>query len=187
MIVDGLPQWKAYAATSKTRIRPESAKTRASKILALPDVRARYNWLTIEAEKGQKLQPDKPETPKTSTLPEKVDQKSPAPTIISRDEIAAKLSDAIRNGNTAEVVSSAAALLKVMPSLADEEKRSADPAAVVATIASFAGMTGEQILRELGGPRFVAEKILATLKLSAIEARDLFQSIVDQREAKQAS
>ena len=187
LVVNGHTQAAAYQATSKTKVSKESAKVRASQTFALPNVRARLNWLSLEAKNGGKLLQKDTFVEKTLTDAEKVNEKPAAPAIISRDEIAAKLSDAIRNGNTTEVVSSAAALLKVMPSLADEEKRSADPAAVIATIASFAGMTGEQILRELGGPRFVAEKILATLKLTAIEARDLFQSIVDQREVKQAS
>lgn len=95
---------------------------------------------------------------------------------VTRDVLRRKLARALHEaGLPAEISQITQALLKVQPELVvDPAESRPDPALIVSYVASFAGMTPDQVARELGGVRFIADKLCHVTKIPAHEFRDAF-------------
>jgi hypothetical protein len=147
----------------------------------MPEVVARVNWFKMQAKNGAKTPPEDTLQEENRTTSQVSPQNSTLQDI-TQDEIAALITRTLRNKPTAaEVASLTTALLKIKPQLAESERTDKpDPAAVIAYVASFAGMAGKQIIGELGGPRLLVERMCQVLAQTPAQMRDMFQSVVDQ-------
>ena len=159
-----MSQWQCYYVTSKKRVTKLNATARSSEIFARPDVARRVEFLRFQAEKGSK--------PATNTV-KTVSKQGETVTGTGRasmSEIENALSQALRNGTTADKVSAAKQLVAMMPDN-DNDAGAPDPSIFTAWLASIAGSPGPDIVREIGGVRFVADRICAALNMSRDELK----------------
>lgn len=186
----GMTQLDAYVATAKKKVNRDNARTSASSFCCNPKVKLRIAWLRNQAQKGAETPIAAPPPPDTlGNQPEKQPEKAAKsqqgkdPQDITQDEVARIITATLRNKpSAAEVASLTGALLKIRPQLGQDQTRTRpDPAAVVAYLAGFAGMTGRQIVRELGGPRLLVTRLCEAIDISPTELRDMAQSVVSQR------
>ena len=80
----------------------------------------------------------------------------------TREELISIVSEALRSENAtgSDVKGLTATLQSLVPELfTDQAGTKPDPCAVVAYITTWAGASGEQIMAELGGREFLAEKL----------------------------
>jgi hypothetical protein len=192
LVASGFSQGKAYVATSKKRLKLSTAMTRASEIFSRPDVISRRNWLSTNFEMSAKTQnltkadaseASQPYSPLTNSPTQS--KQRPTGKDITQDEIATIIATTLRSRpSAAEVASLTGALLKIRPQLAQDESRAKpDPALVVSYIASFAGMTGKQIVRELGGPKLLVQRLCSILAMTGRELREMIEDATQRSAA----
>ena len=94
---------------------------------------------------------------------------------MTREEATRLLAMAARGGETSETVQALKELRAMMPEVfgTDTDKAARpDPVHIVAAIAGFAGLTGDQVAAQLGGWRLIREKLCAVLRVSNGELLD---------------
>jgi hypothetical protein len=88
----------------------------------------------------------------------------------------------------AEIGQLATTILKVQPELAaDPADNRPDPAAIVAYVASFAGMPPEQVAQELGGVEFIARKLAHVTKIPPREYAEAFIRLAREKDSVKAT
>ena len=188
---DGMSQVDAWRATTKGgRCTPTAATSAASKLFSSPEIRARVDYLRGQREQQARdkaraelgLQPvalpERQEQPATTTT---TTQRGPTRRLDDDDEPLTKaeairlLTRAARHGETPELVRAMAELRQTAPELFGLDAQSIarpDPVAIVTYVASFAGMQGHEIVAQLGGWRFIADKLCAAFRVTLTELVD---------------
>ena len=188
---DGMSQVDAWRATTKGgRCTPTAATSAASKLFSSPEIRARVDYLRGQREQQARdkaraelgLQPvalpERQEQPATTTT---TTQRGPTRRLDDDDEPLTKaeairlLTRAARHGETPELVRAMAELRQTAPELFGLDAQSTarpDPVAIVSYVASFAGMQPHEIVSQLGGWRFIADKLCAAFRCTLTELVD---------------
>ena len=187
---DGMTQVDAWrATTSGGRCTQQAAINSASKLFADPVVRARVAWLTADRERqardkarvelGLQL-PDsheRQEQPATAAAPTQraptrpVDDEEP----LTKAEAVAILTREARHGEAQERFKAFSELRQITPETFGMDAQSLarpDPVAIVTYVASFAGMQPHEIIAQLGGWRFIADKLCAAFRCTLAELVD---------------
>lgn len=146
LVANGMERYAAVQKAKRKRVKYDSARVIASVWQRRPEVRARLDWLTIQAQKEAQKPPEistsKPANVSTHPPPTATRPSAAADTdTITRAELVAQLAYAVRNGSTAEIVQAGGALLKVMPELVgndDATRIRPSPDAIVGYLATFA-------------------------------------------------
>jgi hypothetical protein len=101
---------------------------------------------------------------------------------VTRESMRAKIGAAFQLASEpGEIAQLSQTLLKVHPELAsDPDTSRPDPCAIVAYVASFAGMRPEQVARELGGVKFIAQKLCHVTKIPPGEFLDVFTALAEE-------
>ena len=187
---DGMTQVDAWrATTSGGRCTQQAAINSASKLFADPVVRARVAWLTADRERqardkarvelGLQL-PDSHERQEQAATAAAPTQRAPTRPVddeepLTKAEAVRLLTRAARHGETPELVRAMAELRQTAPELFGLDAQSIarpDPVAIVTYVASFAGMQGHEIVAQLGGWRFIADKLCAAFRVTLTELVD---------------
>lgn len=92
--------------------------------------------------------------------------------LATADELSTMISDALRDPSATASDKKAliSALQSVAPHVFDSSDRQLrpDPCAIIGYLCGWSGMSGEQIVAELGGREFIADKLSQTLKVPVV-------------------
>jgi hypothetical protein len=160
-VVAGLTVTEAYQKARPGRTTRITARGQGSRWQARPEIAARIRELHLQRANAQKTTepPPKAQQAPASVAPPAHDE---AP--ITRRELRQLLSGAIKQGNVDPALVSS--LLKVDPTLGEAEHDKPDPTAVVAYLVSFAGRSGKEIVKDLGGLDLVLDMVRTACDVS---------------------
>lgn len=183
----------AYKLSSEKRVKYITAKNCASALMRDPQVRARTRWYRLKTGNGPETAKNAPGSEKStySHVPNSVPRSQPPADVddttpLSVQEIRRKAARSVRLAQTSSEISQAIKVAAdVQPDLRPTGERDRpDPAAVVAFVASFAGMTGAQVAAEIGGLEFIGKKLVHVTKIPPEKWRDTFATLVRKDAAK---
>jgi hypothetical protein len=165
MVRDGLNQSQAYKATSTRKIKDNTAKVEASCICTRPDVAARLAWLAAQHRQDKIPAPDRKTPAPAPTEPEQ-----PAPLTLA--EARDRITHAVRTAATSAEIAAALKIARELLRLDEQDSaRPPDPAAVIAYAAQCAGRAPRQIAADLGGLRWMLERVAEYARAPASELR----------------
>jgi len=185
-VAGGQKQSRAYAEIYGVA-NNSTCRVSASQLAASPPVKARIAWLRV-AHKDQSApahaqKENKVKIVRVSHEPPKGD----AAPIITRSELAERLSIAIREGNTSEITQASQALVKIMPELArGEDDDKPNPLMVANYLASWAGYPGHDLAKELGGLELLTRKWIHVLQVDIRELQAVINKIARSGSAPEA-
>lgn len=148
LMVQGVSQKEAYAQAG-FNASESSIHQSASRLAARPEVKARLRALQIQAITGAEGKGD-----------------------LTPEEIKAKLTMLFRTATNSDAIKALQQLQSefgILDSVKRENERP-DPCAIISYITSFAGKSGSEIVRELGGKEFMEKKLSEVLKWPVILA-----------------
>lgn len=158
----------AYARAKGAKPKVVSDAPQASRWGREPPVARRIAFLRIERAKRAISPPETPQTQvpitENPTPPPQPRPPVDASKPITRAELVQKLGTLVRLGEFD--ASTITALLKLMPELTEGAKAGPDPADIVGHLASFAGRSGPDVVREMGGLPFLARRFAEVLRVS---------------------
>lgn len=165
----GLTVTEAYQKARPGRTPRVTAASQGSRWQARPEIAARIRELHLQRANSPKA----PETPpQAQQAPARVAPSSQDAEPITRTELFRLISGAIKDGDRVDPAL-VTALLKVAPELGEAEQNAPDPTAVISYVCHFAGRTGADIVKELGGLDFITAKMCAVLKINPAELAEV--------------
>jgi hypothetical protein len=161
----GATQAESYQITSPRKVSRKQAEPRASNICARPDLAARLAYLRSQARQAKPPPPDR-KTP--APAPTETEQPAPLTLAEARDRI----THAVRTAATSAEIAAALKIARELLRLDEQDSaRPPDPAAVIAYAAQCAGRAPRQIAADLGGLRWMLERVAEYARAPASELR----------------
>jgi len=154
------PGYRAYQIAINPKATNKSATSRASEMRRRPDLARRILALQATDYKPRaRPKPTKPPPPAPEQPPEATpEQPLPNAPLITRQDLEAIISTAVRQATTATEKTQAVKLARDMLGLDRPENAPVDPVALVDYISRTAGRTPQEIAKEAGGLRWMIER-----------------------------
>jgi len=156
---------RAYQLAINPKSKAKTAGSRASEMRRRPDLARRIIVLqdtTYKPRPGPRTitPPTKPPAPAPEQPPEATDAPAlPNAPLITRKDLEAIISAAVRQASTATEKTQAVKLARDMLGLDRPENAPVDPVALVDYISRTAGRTPQEIAREAGGLRWLLDRV----------------------------
>jgi len=164
-IAQGRTRIQAYRLAFNPKAKDRNASSRGSEYGCREDLARRIVALQVPTAPtpGQADSPSFPDLaakPKTRPGPEKAAPGPEAGSLITREELARTISEAVREATTPSEKTQAAKLARDLLGLDASADAVVDPAEIVRYVATAAGRSPQEIAADVGGLRWMLERVI---------------------------
>jgi len=172
LISIGHSQTDAYRIALSPKIKRKSAATRASKLMARPSLArllAEYTAAPIPGATAPTTTPAAQPVPLDDTQQPSGDE-PPIEGYLTLDEAKERVTKAVRSATNSTDITQALKLAQTVLGLSDDDKPP-DPVTIIRYITQAAGRPHPQIAQELGGLRWMLERVVSFAKVPPSHVR----------------
>jgi len=178
LIAEGHTQAAAYKIAISPKSSKRNAEARASIAVKRPDLASRLEYLRSIRKRPEIVPAPKP------AASEPTDD-APTGDLLTLDEARQRITTAVRQAKGSTETTQALKLAQDILRLTDQRTdRIPDPCAIVAYVSQAAGRPHAEIARELGGLRWMIERVLTLSKAPPSEVIRTLNSIVRDRKGQ---